>query len=51
MTIYMEMTASKLLLNILWTEYETTAWENGPQIKRTNMEDGIEAGYTTPEGA
>jgi len=25
MTICMEMTASKLLLNILWTEYETTA--------------------------
>jgi hypothetical protein len=51
MTICMTMTASKLLLSILWTEYETPALGEWVIRREADVEDGEEAGHTSSEGA
>jgi hypothetical protein len=51
MTICMIMAASKLLLSILRTEYETPALGEWVTSRRDDVEDYEEAGYTTSEGA
>ncbi len=45
------MAASKLLLSILRTEYETAALGEWATSRRADLEDCTEAGYTTSEGA
>jgi hypothetical protein len=51
MTICMTMAASKLLLSILWTEYETLALGEWVTSRRDDVEDYEEADHTTSEGA
>jgi hypothetical protein len=51
MTICIIMAASKLLLSILWTEYETLALGEWVISRRDDVEDYEEADYTTLEGA
>lgn len=51
MTICMTVAASKLLLSILWTEYETLALGEWVTSRRDDVEDYEELDYTTREGA
>jgi hypothetical protein len=51
MIIYIKMIASKLLLSILWTEYETPALGERVISWWANVDGYTEAGYTTLERA
>jgi len=51
MTVCMTMAASKLLLSIIRTEYETPALGEWVTSRQANVEDGGEADHTTLEGA
>jgi hypothetical protein len=51
MTIYMTMAASKLLLSIIRTEYETPALGEWVTSRQADVEDCKEADHTTSKGA
>jgi hypothetical protein len=51
MTICMIMIVSKLLLSILWTEYEMPALGEWVIRRQADVEDGKEAGHTSLKGA
>jgi hypothetical protein len=51
MTICMTIVISKLLLSIPWTEYETPVLGEWVTSRQTDVEDYVEADYTTSGGA
>jgi len=51
MTIYITITASKLLLSILYTEHKTLTLGEWVISTRNNIEDYKQLDFTTLEGA
>jgi hypothetical protein len=50
MTVYMTMVILKLLLSIIWTEYETPALGEWVTSRQVNVEDGSKVDHTISEG-